>query len=409
MPGRAPPLIASGSVSAVRHRLVIRRINSLSAPPPPVPDPVTRRVGVGTTCARVRWTAILGSVRIGLAGAPTRAVPGAVKELSGHSPSVPDSGHILTREVAMSHTGSAGPGQRRRSGPRRRRGSRPPNRHGPLLRGGLGLLARLPGRVIVAVAVPAGAPVRAVIRRDWPAWTRSPPAGPRQRPGPRRGRRDLRRDRRGHTAPFPPDLHRRRGAGAARRLPGGDPVLARHGPTRPTRPRTASGCSRSRPGSVARAGPGGRTRRLGEPVPADRRVPGPARCARWGCADRRAGAGAGRVRRDAVGRTLCMTVTGRPSSRSGWAPGPATRPTTPATTRSCWPTATGATSSTATATGGARRSSPTWTGAGTTSTWRSRTGSTTSTSAPWSATPTPSSPPRCTSSDAAGGTGAAPW
>ena len=79
------------------------------------------------------------------------------------------------------------------------------------------------------------------------------------------------------------------------------------------------------------------------------------------------------------------------------------------TTRSCSPTATGATWWTVTATGASRRSSPTSTPAGTASTSRSRTGSTTSTSAPWSATPTRSSPPRCTSSAAAAGTGAAPW
>ncbi len=81
----------------------------------------------------------------------------------------------------------------------------------------------------------------------------------------------------------------------------------------------------------------------------------------------------------------------------------------PATTRSCWPTVTGATWSTATATGGARPWSPTWTGAGTTSTWRSRTGSMISTSARWCVTPTPSSPPRCTSSAGGGGIGGARW
>ena len=62
------------------------------------------------------------------------------------------------------------------------------------------------------------------------------------------------------------------------------------------------------------------------------------------------------------------------------------------TTRSCSPRATGATSSTATATGRWRRSSPTSTPAGTTSTSRSRTGSTTSTSARSSARPTRSWP-----------------
>ena len=76
---------------------------------------------------------------------------------------------------------------------------------------------------------------------------------------------------------------------------------------------------------------------------------------------------------------------------------------------SCSPRATGATWSTATATGPARRSSPTSTPGGTASTSRSRTGSTTSTSARWCARPTRSWRPRCTSSAAAAGTGAAPW
>ncbi len=82
---------------------------------------------------------------------------------------------------------------------------------------------------------------------------------------------------------------------------------------------------------------------------------------------------------------------------------------TSGTTRGCSPRATGATWSTATATGPSRRSSPTSTPAGTTSTSRSRTGSTTSTSARSCAPPTRSSPPRCTSSATGGGTAAARW
>ena len=84
-------------------------------------------------------------------------------------------------------------------------------------------------------------------------------------------------------------------------------------------------------------------------------------------------------------------------------------PRASSTTPSCCATATGATWSTATATGRSRRSSPTSTPAGTTSTSRSRTGSTTSTSARSSAPPTRSWPPRCTSSATAAGTAAARW
>ena len=72
-------------------------------------------------------------------------------------------------------------------------------------------------------------------------------------------------------------------------------------------------------------------------------------------------------------------------------------------------TATGATSSTATGTGRSRRSSPTSTPAGTRSTWPSRTGRTTSTSARWSARRTRSWRPRCTSSATVAGTAAARW
>ena len=71
--------------------------------------------------------------------------------------------------------------------------------------------------------------------------------------------------------------------------------------------------------------------------------------------------------------------------------------------------ATGATSWTATATGGTTRSSPTSTPGGTTSTSPSRTGGTTSTSARSSAPPTRSTPRRSTSSAAGAGTGAARW
>ena len=72
-------------------------------------------------------------------------------------------------------------------------------------------------------------------------------------------------------------------------------------------------------------------------------------------------------------------------------PGPLARRGS-STTRSCSPRATGATSSTATATGRWRRSSPTSTPGATTSTSPSRTGSTTSTSARSCAPPTRSSP-----------------
>ena len=76
--------------------------------------------------------------------------------------------------------------------------------------------------------------------------------------------------------------------------------------------------------------------------------------------------------------TRCRTARPRSASGRGWVTGP----TASSTTRSCCATATGATSSTATATGPWRRSAPTSTPGGTASTSRSRTGSTTSTSAP---------------------------
>src|SRR5690606_22913789 len=98
-----------------------------------------------------------------------------------------------------------------------------------------------------------------------------------------------------------------------------------------------------------------------------------------------------------------------PTRRSASGRTPTRGRTTPASTRSCWPAVTVATSSTATATGRSRPSSPTWTPGGTRSTWPSRTGATTSTSARSSATPTPSWPRRCTSSGAGAGTGGGRW
>ena len=108
---------------------------------------------------------------------------------------------------------------------------------------------------------------------------------------------------------------------------------------------------------------------------------------------------AGALRPDAA-----RSARGRASGR-GRGRGPRASSGTP----SCCATATAATSSTATATGRWRRSSPTSTPGGTTSTSRSRTGSTTSTSARSCAPPTPSSPPRSTSSATAAGTVAARW
>ena len=106
-----------------------------------------------------------------------------------------------------------------------------------------------------------------------------------------------------------------------------------------------------------------------------------------------------------------MTLPTRPGPipRSVWAHMPGPGQTMTASTPNSWPPAIDATSSTATATGDARRSSRISTPIGTTSTWRSRTGSTIATSEPSCATRTRSSPPRCTSSDAVGGTDEVPW
>ena len=134
------------------------------------------------------------------------------------------------------------------------------------------LLTGLPGRVIVAAASPGpGRPTRGGRRRAWPAWTPSPPA-----------------------AAFDSDLVRAVVAAiyarhdGTRRPPNGSPTWwtcsppagrrsgsSTGGPTRPTRPRTASGCSRSRPGSAGRCPP---RRALGEPrEPGRPALPGAAR------------------------------------------------------------------------------------------------------------------------------------
>ncbi len=107
------------------------------------------------------------------------------------------------------------------------------------------------------------------------------------------------------------------------------------------------------------------------------------------------------------GRRTTRCRTARP--RWEWVRGRGRGPRASSGTPTCCARVIAATWWTATATGAWRRSSPTSTPAGTASTSRSRTGSTTSTSARSCAPPTPSSPPRCTSSATAGGTAAARW
>ena len=249
--------------------------------------------------------------------------------------------------------------------------------------------------------VPAGRSVRSP--PAWPAWSGRRRPSLRQRPGPRRRRHDLRP---ATTAPRRPAERLTDLVDLLAACRCGEPGARGDGPIPPTRPRTASGCSRSRPGSVAavrrhRRAPSSARRPAS---PADSALPGLRSVPPSTWADR-----AGRRGRRRRGPYPLHERDRTTSSRSASDRGRGTRRTTPATTRSCSPRATGATSSTGTATGGTRRSSPTWTSAGTASTSRSRTGSTTSTSARWSATPTPSSPPRCTSSAGGGGTGAARW